>query len=846
MPTYMKAALVLSVVALAAAPVWAQPYYARGNFTGVPATDWGTTNPLTETPVGSGHYQGTVTGLTAGNYYEFKLANASWSENWPAGNARFLADASGEATFHLYKAHPVDGWSPAGVRVGYKDVGMTWEVMGSFNGWGAPVVALDSLGGGQYSATYTVVTPGSYQFKFRKTADWGVSIGTDFGNSAGNITIGTSAANQVVRFDLDLLNGRYRVTLVGASTVFDGTLTSAEWANPKASAVQDNYTGFGDQHTGPVLSGGSELDGLFVKAKGDRLYVGITGNLEKNNNAVLLFFDTKGGGQNQFAGVFVPNDLPTAFPNMQNDILDTGFAPDYVLAINADGSNGGTAYVDWYELQDGTGATHISRGQVALNSGGSTLTGGTNPASPNDLQLAFDDTNVSGVTTTSAADAALATTGIEASIPLSHLGIASLPATIRVQALLVGKVGWVSNQSLPTMPAGTAELGNGTFWDGVDHSADVPPPTPVDFNNVTGLQHAEFSLTDRATAPTVDGRDIPADFADRDLAALQENTTSFGDQTWVTGVIPGNEIDQMLVKTDDLGNILFGITGNIAADGTNLVIFLDAKAGGETVLADHGGRLAGNAGDTLPCPMDYAILLNRGGGNIYVDFYDLQANTMLYMGSIPENALLGGPLTGGDPSGASWMVGANMTNLLGVNDNAAADPQTANALTATTGFELLIPRSQIGLPADIFGSSTIHLLAVVTGQNGSISNQILPAGLGGGIPPFATDPTDFTNVNGKSYHCLDATIGVCNIPRFDADGDKDVDQEDFGIFQRCYTGTTPGLVTTACACFDWDLAASDGFIDQADYGAFQRCLIGGGGIHGSGPTIPADPNCDKP
>jgi hypothetical protein len=229
------------------------------------------------------------------------------------------------------------------------------------------------------------------------------------------------------------------------------------------------------------------------------------------------------------------------------------------------------------------------------------------------------------------------------------------------------------------------------------------------------------------------------------------------------------------------------------------------------------------------------------------------------LGSIPDNALLGGPLTGGDPAGASWILGANMTNLAGVNDNPADDStfpsgssvskQVQNARTATTGFELLIPRTQIGLPADPVGATTIHLLALLTGTGPfrDISNQILPAGLGGGIAPFLVTgpvdaPTDLTQVtvNGqvKSYQCLTVNLGLCNQPRFDADGDGDVDQEDFAVYQRCYTGITPNAVTNACRCFDWDLTTSDGFIDLADYAAFQRCV--------SGPYVPANPTCDMP
>lgn len=73
----------------------------------------------------------------------------------------------------------------------------------------------------------------------------------------------------------------------------------------------------------------------------------------------------------------------------------------------------------------------------------------------------------------------------------------------------------------------------------------------------------------------------------------------------------------------------------------------------------------------------------------------------------------------------------------------------------------------------------------------------------------------------------------------DADRDGDVDQEDFAVFQLCYTGQNLGPVAPECLCFDRpDVGTGkpDGDVDQADYQAFEACA--------SGPMIPADPACD--
>ena len=66
----------------------------------------------------------------------------------------------------------------------------------------------------------------------------------------------------------------------------------------------------------------------------------------------------------------------------------------------------------------------------------------------------------------------------------------------------------------------------------------------------------------------------------------------------------------------------------------------------------------------------------------------------------------------------------------------------------------------------------------------------------------------------------------------DLDIDTDIDQEDFGRFQACYTGS--GIPQTKPECAN-ALLDDDVDVDQDDFGIFQRCM--------SGPNIPADPTC---
>lgn len=66
----------------------------------------------------------------------------------------------------------------------------------------------------------------------------------------------------------------------------------------------------------------------------------------------------------------------------------------------------------------------------------------------------------------------------------------------------------------------------------------------------------------------------------------------------------------------------------------------------------------------------------------------------------------------------------------------------------------------------------------------------------------------------------------------DFDEDGDVDQQDFGRFQACYTG--PGVAQNAHNCFNAKLDGDDD-VDIGDFGVFQRCM--------TGEDRPADPNC---
>jgi hypothetical protein len=64
----------------------------------------------------------------------------------------------------------------------------------------------------------------------------------------------------------------------------------------------------------------------------------------------------------------------------------------------------------------------------------------------------------------------------------------------------------------------------------------------------------------------------------------------------------------------------------------------------------------------------------------------------------------------------------------------------------------------------------------------------------------------------------------CPTPSADTDGDGDVDQADFAIFQTCFTGLGGG-VPGGCECFNTD---ADTDIDQDDWAAFEGQATGAG------------------
>jgi hypothetical protein len=83
--------------------------------------------------------------------------------------------------------------------------------------------------------------------------------------------------------------------------------------------------------------------------------------------------------------------------------------------------------------------------------------------------------------------------------------------------------------------------------------------------------------------------------------------------------------------------------------------------------------------------------------------------------------------------------------------------------------------------------------------------------------------------------CAESPNCKAHVPFADLDGDNDVDQEDFGLFQACFSGSDH--FKSGCGMVDRNL---DLMIDQFDLQSFEACISG----PGIKPTLAGNPNCE--
>ena len=280
---------------------------------------------------------------------------------------------------------------------------------------------------------------------------------------------------------------------------------------------------------------GSELDNMrvFIDEPNNKLWLFIAGNMEGNYNKLVLFFDTQPGGQNVIRDDNVDISF-NALNNMAGITFDSGFEADYWVDFNqgVDGGSGALqrytdaatmrtdgALIDTFfgvivdygsydggniadfptvpfagpriDIQDG------SLGSLFANYG--PRLSQLDPMNPIDnlLQATINNSNVDGVTDSSAAGASSVNTGIEMCFDLDELGWDGS------QDILVA--GWIANSGFDFLS--NQVLGGLPFADNVGpRDADGDGTNDLDFNTIDGNQFVNLTNPDVPTcAPDFTG-----------------------------------------------------------------------------------------------------------------------------------------------------------------------------------------------------------------------------------------------------------------------------------------------------------------------------------------------------
>ncbi len=239
--------------------LFAQPWYARGDFNGWGGTaeelvDDGTNGDVTP---GDGIYSRLVTIATTGRY-EYKITVDDWSTNYPASNAWFFTTIDNQEVLLTYDSNSYgDGWLPD-VNIVNADDQPTADfvAVGDHNGWnnaGSEVLHDDGLDGdwlagdGIYAYHAVISTAGNYNWKAVISGSWDAWGADNRAINADNITYTTSSSNEDVFFYLDINTGRVftssdplPVELVSFNASVSGTTVNLQWQ----TATELNNSGF--------------------------------------------------------------------------------------------------------------------------------------------------------------------------------------------------------------------------------------------------------------------------------------------------------------------------------------------------------------------------------------------------------------------------------------------------------------------------------------------------------------------------------------------------------------------------------------------------------------------------
>lgn len=337
--------------------------------------------------------------------------------------------------------------------------------------------------------------------------------------------------------------------------VVDGTLVGDESAYGSARSIQNTNTGYGNSTNGDsrAAKSGSEIDQVFGRVLGDRLYVLITGNLEDNFNKLSVFIDSVPGGMNQIVGSQLPGLVDPYCCSGGNGALqalnglrfDAGFEADHFVAFSNGNHTFGSPPITRWTLTsyyaDLTNGPFGSKSEIGFQRNASGVEPGLGIGEPIDqlnngctgpsdtncmppehefaepidmandptnsrghrdflndvgMLMAINNSNTQGVNAGSGAatgNPASVLTGIEFSLPLSVLGTPT--GDIKIAAFIgSGNYTHVSNQF-----AGTGVL-----------QGNLGSPSSVNLANIAGNQYVTVPVpsADFDGDGDVDGRDF--------------------------------------------------------------------------------------------------------------------------------------------------------------------------------------------------------------------------------------------------------------------------------------------------------------------------------------------------
>ena len=410
----------------------------------------------------------TINGTNLNTVYSIYFTTADGSTVAAAGSFSYSTDGT-QLTGVIVPATAVTGvvrlYNTGG------QVGAVFTVLGTTPGITslAPTTGVAgtavAITGANLTGATSVSFNGTAAISFNVDSDTQITAVVPVGAATGTVSVTTSKGTTASSTSFVVLQPSTRSVIV-----LDGY---REKLYGSALATQAVATGFGNATNGDPANavGGSELDAAYAYVSGDSLHVFLAGNLENNNNALNVFFDSQAGGQNVLTAVagFSPYSAQVGLT------FDAGFTADYALVLTTQAN---TVFGQFGNLA--TGAV----GSLAAGSSRAV----TVPAGAFGVRVNMDQSNTGGVSGAQAYGAAPAAvvTGTEFVLPLAALG--SPTGSLKIAAYVnSNNQNFLSNQVLGSLPVGTNNLGD---------------PSKVSFASLAGNQYFTVSVP-ATTRPSI-------------------------------------------------------------------------------------------------------------------------------------------------------------------------------------------------------------------------------------------------------------------------------------------------------------------------------------------------------